>query len=404
MGSDSGSDASLEVPLAPEERADREGAREPSPDGSARGERRALAWLAGAAVLVVVRLMLPVGLGILLGALTAFTVEPLYARLQKQMGSKGPAALIVVLGTALVLLGVFAGLLSLFVDKGVGFGEKLVGAFTPDGDGTQLLATVTKHLARFGVNHDMLLEKAREGAANVASHAAEAAGSVAQIFGEGALALFFLLLTMHLFLRTWNAMLPRAQSVFPLRPDYTRALFEEFRKVGRTTLQGTIVTGVAQGLLAGIGYAIAGVPDAIFFGAVTAIASLIPAVGTMLVWVPAGVILLLSGRAVAGGFELAWGAVCVVGLSDYVIRPRLVGGDENTPALLTFAALLGGAEVFGLQGLIVGPLLMSLALAVLRIYEREALTRRRAAREGDTGTKGAREGIESALGNIRKEL
>ena len=237
----------------------------------------------------------------------------------------------------------------------------------------------------------------------MASHAAEAAGSVAQIFGEGALALFFLLLTMHLFLRTWNEMLPRAQSVFPLRPDYTRALFEEFRKVGRTTLQGTVVTGIAQGVLAGVGYALAGIPDAIFFGTVTAIASLIPAVGTLLVWVPAGVILIFTGHAGAGIFELIWGGLCVVGLSDYVIRPKLVGGDENTPALLTFAALLGGAEVFGLQGLIVGPLLMSLALAVLKIYEREALTRRRAAREaGEGGKPRAREGIESALGTVRK--
>ena len=395
--------APREIPLAPDERADREGALEPTPAGSARSERLALAWLAGAAVFVVLRLMLPVGLGILLGALTAFTVEPLYAQLTRRTRSEAASAILLVVGTALVLLGTLAALLSLFVDKGVGFGGKLVASFAPDGEGTQALASVTKHLARFGVNHDMLLEKAREGAAIVASHAAEAAGSVAGLFGEGALALFFLLLTMYLFLRTWNQMLPRAQSVFPLRPDYTRALFEEFRKVGRTTLQGTVVTGIAQGVLAGIGYALAGVPDALFFGAVTAIASLIPAVGTMLVWVPAGVILILTGHLGAGIFELIWGLLCVVGLSDYVIRPRLVGGDENTPALLTFAALLGGAEVFGLQGLIVGPLLMSLALAVLRIYEREALTRRRAAKEGSAGVAPpAREGIESALGNIRK--
>jgi predicted PurR-regulated permease PerM len=400
MASDSDSHASLDVPLAPEERADLDGAREPSPVGSARGERLALAWLAGAAVLVVARLMLPVGTGILLGALTAFNLEPAYARLQKRIGSETTSALIIVVCTALLLLGTLAGLVTIFVDRGVGFAEQMVGAFAPDGIGTQALASVTKHLARFGVNHQMLLEKAREGAANLAAHAAGLAGSMAHIFGEGALALFFLLLTTHLFLRTWNQMLPRAESVFPLRPDYTRALFEEFRKVGRTTLQGTVVTGIAQGTLAGIGYAIAGVPDAAFFGVITAIASLIPAVGTLLVWVPAGVILLLSGHAAGGIFELVWGAVCVVGLSDYVIRPRLVGGDESTPALLTFAALLGGAEVFGLQGLIVGPLLMSLALAVLRIYEREALTRRRAAREGDHHVE--REGIESALGNVRK--
>ncbi|MEO8875247.1 MAG: AI-2E family transporter [Polyangiaceae bacterium] len=379
MIKDSEIGVSREVPLAPDERADRDGNTDPSKTGSARREQLALAWLARAAVLVVFRLMLPVGLGILLGALTAFTTEPLYARLVKRTKSPGASALVMVVGTALMLLGALAGLLVLFVDRGVGFGGMLVNAFTPDGQGTHALAFATKHLSRFGVNHEMLLGKAREGAAAVAEHAAALAGSVAQIFGEGALALFFLLLTMHLFLRTWYQMLPRAEAVFPLRPDYTRALFEEFRKVGRTTLQGTIVTGIAQGTLAGIGYAIAGVPNAIFFGVLTALASLIPAVGTLLVWVPAGVVLLLSGHSLAGIFELIWGALCVVGLSDYVIRPRLVGGDEDTPALLTFASLFGGVEVFGLQGLIVGPLLMSLALAVLKIYEREAISRRRAA-------------------------
>jgi predicted PurR-regulated permease PerM len=105
----------------------------------------------------------------------------------------------------------------------------------------------------------------------------------------------------------------------------------------------------------------------------------------------------VTGHTVAGVFELTWGMVAVVGASDYVIRPRLVGGDESTPALLMFASLLGGVEVFGLQGLIVGPLLMGLALAVLRIYERETLAQRH---EGKHPAE--REGIESALGNIRE--
>jgi predicted PurR-regulated permease PerM len=86
--------------------------------------------------------------------------------------------------------------------------------------------------------------------------------------------------------------------------------------------------------------------------------------------------LIVTGHPARGVLELAWGAVAVVGLSDYVIRPRLVGGEGGTPALVTFAALFGGVEVWGLKGLIMGPVVMLVAIAVLRIYVREQEARR----------------------------
>ena len=96
-----------------------------------------------------------------------------------------------------------------------------------------------------------------------------------------------------------------------------------------------------------------------------------PAVGTLLVWVPAGLYLIATGHPTMGVVLLAWGALVIVGVSDYVIRPRLVG-DETMPALLVFLALFGGVEVLGLRGLIIGPVVMALAVAVLRLYAREA--------------------------------
>ena len=128
-------------------------------------------------------------------------------------------------------------------------------------------------------------------------------------------------------------------------------------------------------MLATIGFWMTGVPQAIFFGVATALASLVPAVGTLLVWVPAGLYLFAIGHPAKAIIELVWGALIVVGFSDYVIRPRLVG-DEAMPALLTFVALFGGLEVLGLSGLIVGPVIMGLAVAVLRLYAREEEARR----------------------------
>jgi predicted PurR-regulated permease PerM len=136
------------------------------------------------------------------------------------------------------------------------------------------------------------------------------------------------------------------------------------------------VTGLAQGLLAAVGYAIAGVPEPAFFGAATAVASLIPAVGTLLVWVPTGIFLVATGHAAKGVLELVWGGLVVVGVSDYVIRPALVGRHSAMPALFTFAALFGGVEAFGLIGLILGPLMMALSFSLLRLFAHDAEAQR----------------------------
>ena len=175
-------------------------------------------------------------------------------------------------------------------------------------------------------------------------------------------------------------------------------MLAEFRLVGRATLLGTAATGAAQGVFAALGFWATGIPDPLFFGIATAIASLVPAVGTLLVWVPAALYLVATGHSAMGIALLAWGALVIVGVSDYVIRPRLVG-DETMPALLVFLALFGGVEVLGLRGLIIGPVVMALALAiaVLRLYAREAeATRPRPERSSAEGTRASAQAGASA--------
>jgi predicted PurR-regulated permease PerM len=178
-------------------------------------------------------------------------------------------------------------------------------------------------------------------------------------------------MTAYFVLRHWTQILERAERLLPLHPMHTRVVLADFQKVGKEVFIGTMLTGLAQGFLAGVGYAIAGVPEPVLLGALTAICSVVPVVGTLLVWVPVGAGLVVSGHPVAGLFELLWGAFVVGILSDYVIRPKLVGGHGHVPTLLTFIALFGGIKVFGLLGLVVGPVIASVALALVRTYDRE---------------------------------
>lgn len=365
--------------LTPEEE-DREVSRE---------EHGALKWAALLAAIAVAYLVMPVGVGIMFGMLVAFVVQPAYTRLKARMKPRWAALIVVGVSTLLLAAAAFA-MGWLLVAKGRNLAQQLVDAAGPggyNGYGDRAIAFIGKTTEKFNYPPEELAKHARQLANKIPERIGDAANKVVSTIADTLLGAFFAVLTMHFILRNWETVSLRAQETFPLRPDYTRALFAEFRRVGRTTLMGTIVTGIAQGVFATVGYLIAGVPEPIFFGVATAIASLVPAVGTMLVWVPAGVILLITGHPLAGIFELAWGLLFVVALSDYVVRPRLVGGEGRTPSVVTFAALFGGVEVFDLKGLILGPVLMSLAIAVLRLYATETRLRRhivRSAAPSDT--------------------
>lgn len=341
----------------------------PEPGRGAPG--RALAWLAVAALLAIAWLSHLFATGLLLGALAGFTLQPMYDRLARWSRRPLLASVTLVLATGTVILGAVVAFVSSFVTQALALIAAAREGLKPGGALSGWLEAVTGWLGRFGISTESLRERLEGAATEIASGSAGAAGAAASLTFRTMLGLFFALLTMHVVIRHWPRMAATAEGVSPLRPEYTRALLEEFRRVGRLTLSGTIVTGLAQGTLAGLGYWITGVPIPLFLAVATAMASLVPAVGTLLVWVPAGIYLFAVGHPTMGVVELLWGTLVVVGFSDYVIRPRLVG-DAEMPILLTFLALFGGFEVMGLMGLIAGPVIMALAVAVLRLYAREA--------------------------------
>jgi predicted PurR-regulated permease PerM len=330
----------------------------------------ALGWLAVAAIAIVGWLARPFVMSMLLGALMAFTLEPLYERVVRARGRPVLWAVTTVIATGLLVLAVAIGFVTLFVTRLAGFANDLGKALSPGGALASSLDAATQWLSRYGISISSLMSRLESGAGAVASHTAVIAAGVASSTFSALLGLFFALLTMYVVLRHWPRMVAATAAVSPLDPSHTRAVLAEFKRAGRATLTGTVVTGLAQGVFAGIGFWISGVPQPAFFGAATAVASLLPGVGTLLVWVPIGIFLAATGHAGNAARELIWCALTVVGVSDYIIKPKLVG-DEDTPAILVYIAIFGGVEVLGLAGLIMGPILMALAVAALRLYTRE---------------------------------
>ncbi len=361
--------------LSPGEKAERDQGSSETSTEAARSERRALGWSAIAAVAAIFWIVMPVGVGILLGTLLAFALQPAFERLKPRFGVRW-ASFTVVFGTILSVAGGIGGLAWLLVSKATTLTQEWLASLGPGGPGGVVVGAVGGLTSRLGLPPSELSSRARAAVESVATGAATVAELIAAATASSALALLFAMLSMHFILRNWATIAVGAQETFPLRPDYTAALLAEFRSVGRSTLLGTIGTGLAQGVLATFGFWIAGVPEPLFFGAACAVASLVPGIGAAIVWAPVGVILILVGHPVRGILELSWGAVVVGIISDYVIRPQLVGGSGHLPSVLTFASLLGGVQAFGLKGLIVGPVLMSIAIAVLRLYAVEARKRR----------------------------
>jgi predicted PurR-regulated permease PerM len=266
---------------------------------------------------------------------------------------------------------VVAGLVALFITRGVSLVGALPGLVGPDG---ALYKLAGRHLSKLSALHldpAKVSTKVQEEAIALGTQAAGLTAEAAGATLGGVLTLFFMALATYFVLLHWNEMVARAEVMLPFEPRHTHALLDQFRRVGRQVLRGTVVTGLVQGVFAGIGYAIMGVPDPAFFGALTAVASLVPAVGTLLVWVPIGLYLMMTGHPAAGICELIYAALFVGVIPDYVIRPYLVGSENADPTVLTFVSLFGGVEVFGLIGLVLGPVIVTLSIAVLRTYDAE---------------------------------
>ncbi|WP_312240841.1 AI-2E family transporter [Pantoea sp.] len=148
----------------------------------------------------------------------------------------------------------------------------------------------------------------------------------------------------------------------PLSKYVKHHLFMKFVAVSRATVKGTVVVAVVQGALGGLAFYFMGIGGSLLWGALMAFLSLIPAVGSAIVWVPAAIYLFASGMLWKGIFLVGF-FVVVVGLVDNFLRPLLVGKDTKMPDYLILISTLGGMEIYGINGFVIGPLIAALFIA-----------------------------------------
>ncbi len=216
-----------------------------------------------------------------------------------------------------------------------------------------------------GVQPEQFIEWATTGAEKGIQFLLQASGNV--FFGAlGAIGNFlFVVFFLFFFLRDGAKAIVTVGHLIPMPPARRRELFETLSTTAQAVVLGTLLTAAVQGMLVGIGFAMAGLPSAIVFGVLAMICSPIPMVGTALVWLPGAAALFAQGRPGWAIFMLVWG-VLVVSMVDNILRPLLISGKSGVPTLLVFAGVLGGLAAFGSVGMFIGPLILTLVVALIR--------------------------------------
>jgi predicted PurR-regulated permease PerM len=175
---------------------------------------------------------------------------------------------------------------------------------------------------------------------------------------------FFIMLYLLFFLlRDGERLAGRIRAAIPLEQGLQHELAGKIAAVVRATIKGSLVVAIVQGALGGIIFAILGINAPVFWGVIMAFLSLLPAVGTALVWLPVAIYFLVTGSIVQGIVLVAYGVI-VIGLVDNVLRPILIGKDTKMPDYVVLIATLGGMAIFGINGFVIGPLIAAMFIAI----------------------------------------
>jgi len=304
---------------------------------------------------------------ILLAAIFSGIVRPLYTKILSAFrGRRKLASLCTLIVIVLMVVGPFITFLGVLASQAYHVAQA-VGPWIqsqvrePD-NFTRILARYPA-LAKLEPYRVEIMDKVGQAVGNVgnflfAGLSSVTRGTITFLFHVG-----LLLYTMFFFLIDGKSILDKVLSHIPISSEDKARLSGKFITVSRATIKGTLLIGIVQGGLAGIAFAVAGIQGSVFWGTMMAVLSIIPGLGTAIVWVP-GVIYLLAIGRIAAGISLALFCTLVVGSADNLLRPRLVGRDVKMHPLLILFGTLGGVVFFGVVGFIVGPVLAALFVTI----------------------------------------
>jgi predicted PurR-regulated permease PerM len=317
------------------------------------------------------RMIRPFFMAVLLAGIFSGMAYPLYRRLQRWFkGRKAPASIATILIVLLLIVGPLSGFLGIVVSQAINVSQSVSPWVEQQVGQTDRLDELLSRLPfyqKWEPYKNQVAAKIGQFAGNIGSFLVNSVASATRGTASFMLSLFIMLYAMFFFLMGGREILEKILYYMPLGPKEENRMVEKFVSVTRATIKGTMVIGLIQGTLAGLGFFVAGIGGAAFWGTVMAVLSIIPGVGTALVWIPAVIYLIAVGKITAGILLAVW-CIAIVGTVDNVLRPNLVGRDTKMSDLMILLGTLGGILVFGAVGFIVGPIIAALFVTIWEMY------------------------------------
>lgn len=303
----------------------------------------------------------------------AFLIYPLHAWLARRLGGRAStSAALLTLATVLILVGPLAALGAAFaaqVAELLRYAQDFAVEHRPsEASDLETIPVIGPAIVwlqdSVGISLAQIQSYAVEGARTVLRSLA-ALGQKAVLGALGTVVGFVLMIFILFFaIRDGRAMFNTLRALIPMSKEERGRLFAHLASVTRAMVYGTGVTALVQGVLIAIGFAVVGLPSPIVFGVLAALLALVPMAGTPVVWIPAALVLAAQERWYAAIFLLIWGGL--VATVDNVLRPMLVSGRAQVGTLTVFIGVLGGVSAFGPIGVILGPLVLALIIALVR--------------------------------------
>jgi predicted PurR-regulated permease PerM len=310
--------------------------------------------------LLFLRMVAPFFEALVLAAVFSGLLFPFYAKLRRRLKREALASLVTTLAALLIVVLPLTVLVGVLAKEAVRVSEVVA----PLVDGNNDLSGV---VPRWMPYRAQVVQRAGEVVKQTGTFVVDRVSKATQSTVIFLLNLFVMLYSMFYFFMRGPKLLAFLDAHTPLFDDDKREIAKKGLAVTRATLKSILIIGTLQGALGGIAFAVAGIESPVFWGIVMAVASAVPSVGTALVWVPAAIVLFVRGDTALAFGLTAWCALVVSSL-DNVLRPHLVGNDAQMPDLVVLLSTLGGIAMFGVAGIIIGPVLAGLFLTSLDIF------------------------------------
>jgi predicted PurR-regulated permease PerM len=319
------------------------------------------------------RTLEPIWTPVLLGLVIAIGVYPLQQRLMQRFGRKHPGLWAALLTAVVMILALATITFLVFVvgQRVVELAQEVAARYEGKGAAGVLGRDVSAFFARFGIRSADVNQRIAETARDFAAFLGKGVTSLVAGVVSALFIFIFTAITSYYLLREGAEGTSWLVEMVPLPNGQVAQIVRDVRDVTRAILFSTGIMSLFQGITAGIGYWLFGVDSPLLWASLTGVASILPAVGTALVWVPVGIVHIAIGHPAQGIGILLWSGLVVVFVADYILRPKLVGTKIRMNDLLVFIAIFGGIEAFGILGVILGPVAVAVLLSILRIYQRD---------------------------------